>query len=148
MLWTAYFCTLARLQDGRCIMFIRNYLPHHNGVKIFRIRISILIWLYFHEIFSKLSKSKITKILKCNFIFGILRKICVSFLWVISDKNKIILRILDSFWSILNHLRVQDSTGWELSLDTWLYIRDSRWMSYEPAAILNQNHAYIPHIIG
>ena len=26
--------------------------------------------------------------------------------------------------------------------------RDSRWMSYEPAAILNQNHAYIPHIIG
>ena len=26
--------------------------------------------------------------------------------------------------------------------------RDSRWMSYEPAAILNQNLPYIPHIIG
>ena len=26
--------------------------------------------------------------------------------------------------------------------------RDSRWMSYELAAILNQNHTYIPHIIG
>ena len=26
--------------------------------------------------------------------------------------------------------------------------RDSRYMSYEAAAILNQNHAYIPHIIG
>ena len=29
-----------------------------------------------------------------------------------------------------------------------LLIRDSRGMSYETAAILNQNIAYIPHIIG
>ena len=42
------------------------------------------------------------------------------------------------------------------SIEIYLYFaeavidntRDSRWMSYEPAAILNQNHAYIPHIIG
>ena len=38
---------------------------------------------------------------------------------------------------------------WEsLTTDRSICIRDSRWMSYETAAILNQNHAYISHIIG
>ena len=34
------------------------------------------------------------------------------------------------------------STNW------YVWSRDSRWMSYETAAILNQNLPYIPHIIG
>ena len=53
-----------------------------------------------------------------------------------------IMKTVDSVYQVLKR---------KFSIKIWrkyVQIRDSRWMSYEPAAILNQNHAYIPHIIG
>ena len=47
--------------------------------------------------------------------------------------NKYQIRDFANIWSITSNI---------------VLIRDSRWMSYETAAILNQNLPYIPHIIG
>ena len=45
---------------------------------------------------------------------------------------------------LMRKVRTSPSFGWKRSI----HGRDSRWMSYETAAILNQNLPYIPHIIG
>ena len=60
--------------------------------------------------------------------------------------------LLARSWSISDTMSSRHYGGFYLQISKCRKVclggRDSRWMSYEPAAILNQNLPYIPHIIG